>query len=86
LNDAIATIFTTFLYLLLAAVFGRVIISYFPLSPRNQFVRFLHDVTEPLLGPVRRALPRTGMFDFSPMIVLGLIYVAIIVVDQAIAR
>jgi uncharacterized protein YggT (Ycf19 family) len=27
-------------------------------------------VTEPILAPIRRALPRTGAFDLSPLIVL----------------
>ena len=27
-------------------------------------------MTEPILEPVRRVLPRTGMFDFSALIVL----------------
>ena len=32
--------------------------------------RFVVQTTEPLLAPVRRLLPRTGMFDLSPLIVL----------------
>lgn len=32
--------------------------------------RFVHGITEPVLAPVRRVLPRTGPLDFSVMVVL----------------
>ncbi|MBN18678.1 MAG: hypothetical protein CL758_04275 [Chloroflexi bacterium] len=42
------------------------------ISPRggDSVSNFLFNITEPLLAPVRRVLPRTGLFDLSPMIVL----------------
>jgi YggT family protein len=54
------------------ALFGRVILSWFPLQPGSLFARingFLVRVTDPVLEPVRRVLPRTGVFDLSPIIV-----------------
>lgn len=41
-------------------------------DPRNPIVRFLRQVTEPVLAPARRLLPlsRTGGLDLSPVIVL----------------
>jgi YggT family protein len=40
----------------------------------NPITRFLIDITEPILAPIRRLLPSTGGIDFSPTIVLfGLI-------------
>jgi uncharacterized protein YggT (Ycf19 family) len=35
---------------------------------------FIVQTTEPLLGPVRRVLPRTGMVDFSATIVLLILF------------
>jgi uncharacterized protein YggT (Ycf19 family) len=35
----------------------------------GQGERFLIRVTDPVLEPVRRVLPRMGMFDLSPIIV-----------------
>jgi YggT family protein len=32
--------------------------------------RVLISTTEPILAPVRRVLPQTGMVDFSPLVVL----------------
>lgn len=63
-----------FLQLLLMAlwllILGRVLMSWFDPGRGNQISRFLVQVTEPILAPVRRLLPQTGMFDFSALIVL----------------
>lgn len=63
------------LYLIL--LFARIILSWFPVSPGGamaQIFSFLYTVTEPVLGPVRRAIPPLGMggmgFDLSPIIVI----------------
>lgn len=53
-------------------LFGRVILSWFPLNPGTPMATvysFLYTVTEPVLGPVRRAIPAMGGFDFSPIVV-----------------
>ena len=62
------------------AIFGRIIFSWIPIAPDSPvaIVRtFLVRVTEPLMGPLRRALPplRLGGFglDLSPILVLILI-------------
>lgn len=83
MNAQIATLFVVFLYLLIAALIARALMSWFPVSRDNQFVRVLIQVTEPLLEPVRRIMPRTGMIDFSTMVVIILLYVMIAVVQQA---
>jgi len=63
------------LYLIL--LFARIILSWFPVSPGGalaQIFSFLYTVTEPVLGPIRRAIPPIGMggmgFDLSPIIVI----------------
>ena len=40
-----------------------------PLDPSNPFVKFLLDVTEPVLSPLRRYLV-IGMIDLSPLVAL----------------
>lgn len=63
--------FLQFLFMALwALVFGRVLMSWVDPTGRNRISAFLIQATEPLLGPVRRLLPQTGMIDFSPLIVL----------------
>ena len=51
-------------------VLGAVVMSWMQLPPSNPIVQFVHAVTEPVLGPLRRALPSMGGLDFSPMVLL----------------
>jgi YggT family protein len=53
-----------------ALVFGRMIMSWIDPTGRNRVSAFLFQTTEPLLAPVRRMLPQTGMIDWSGFIVL----------------
>lgn len=55
------------------AIFARSILSFFPIrydSPLAPVVRILHQVTEPVLAPVRRMLPPMGGLDLSPLVVI----------------
>ena len=52
-------------------IIGRAIISWVNPDPYNPIVRFLYEVTEPVLSRVRRFIPAfAGGIDFSPMIVI----------------
>jgi YggT family protein len=54
-------------------IFARSILSFFPIrydSPLAPVVAFLHRITEPVLAPVRRALPPMGGLDLSPLVVI----------------
>jgi YggT family protein len=52
-------------------IIGRAIISWVNPDPYNPIVRFLYEVTEPVLSRVRRFIPAfIGGIDFSPMIVI----------------
>jgi YggT family protein len=66
--------FTNFIQFLLMAlwalIFGRMIMSWVDPTGRNQVSAFLYQTTEPILAPVRRMLPQTGMIDWSGFIVL----------------
>jgi len=55
------------------AILARVIISWLAMGGSNRGGRIqmvLHDVTEPVLGPFRKVIPRLGMIDISPLIAL----------------
>lgn len=69
------------LQLYVLVIFARIILSYFPISPGSALVpvvNFLRAVTEPVLGPVRRALPPVSLggmgLDLSPLVVLAGLY------------
>lgn len=52
-------------------IIGRAIISWVNPDPYNPIVRFLYEVTEPVLSRIRRYIPAfIGGIDFSPMIVI----------------
>ena len=51
-------------------VFVAVILSWVRLPYDNPVVQFVNWLTEPLLQPIRRALPSMGGLDFSLMILL----------------
>ncbi len=60
-------------YVLMAAwvlVLARMLISWVDPAGRGQVSRFLIQATEPILAPVRRLLPPTGMIDWSGFVVL----------------
>lgn len=62
------------------AIFVRVILSWFPLSRggvAEQVNNKLLLITEPLLGPIRRVMPRMGMLDLSPLIALLFIQIVV---------
>ena len=51
------------------AVLARVVLSFVNPAGRGPVAGLIISTTEPLLGPVRKLLPRTGGLDFSPLIV-----------------
>ena len=54
------------------AIILNSLISWFNLPPSNRIVTILHDVTEPILAPLRRVVPRIGMFDITPIVAIVL--------------
>jgi YggT family protein len=55
------------------AIFGRVILSWVPTRLPWGLNDFIFSVTEPILAPIRRALPMAAGMDFSPLIALVLL-------------
>ena len=53
----------------------RVVVSWYSPRPTNVLVIILYRLTEPILAPLRRIIPRVGMFDFSPLVAVILLQV-----------
>ena len=53
-----------------ALVLGRMLMSWVDPTGSNQISGFLIRATEPILAPVRRMLPQSGMIDWSGFVVL----------------
>ena len=45
----------------------RALASWFNVGRDNTVVSALYHITEPFLDPLRRILPRVGMFDIAPI-------------------
>ncbi|MFH1084602.1 MAG: YggT family protein [Chloroflexota bacterium] len=57
------------------AILARVFMSWLPVNRDSRFVAILLEITEPILGPIRRLVPGIGGLDISPMLGLLLIQV-----------
>jgi len=55
------------------AIVLRAILSWFSPRPTNVLAVILFRVTEPLLAPLRRIIPRAGMIDFTPLVAILLL-------------
>lgn len=60
-------------FLLTLAIIARALLSWFNLDPMNPLIQVLNSITEPILDPIRRIMPRLGMFDLSPLIAILLL-------------
>ncbi|NJP05074.1 MAG: YggT family protein [Chloroflexaceae bacterium] len=73
-----AGFFITFINLLFQAlwlaIFGVVILSWIDPTGNMRVTQILREITEPILGPIRKIMPSVGGFDFSPMVALLLLY------------
>ena len=58
------------LQVLSLAVILRIFLSWYSPTTVTAFTIILHRITEPLLEPLRRIVPRTGVFDFTPLVAI----------------
>lgn len=73
--SSLAIVLANILRLYQFIIIARVLLSYFPnVDYSNPIVKFLIDVTEPVLQPVRQFLreqfPDSGPLDLSPIVVI----------------
>jgi len=72
------TAFNVLVWLIIA----RCILSFIRHNPHQPIIKFVYDVTEPVMAPFRRLLPSAGGIDFSPIItVLALSLIQKLVID-----
>nr|WP_321465533.1 YggT family protein [uncultured Desulfobulbus sp.] len=67
---AIAKLINFVLSAYIWVVIARAVISWVNPDPYNPIVRFLHQVTDPVLMRLRRYIPVMGGLDLSPMILI----------------
>lgn len=73
--EAVASLIDWVFWLYMLVIIARALISWVSPDPYNPIVRFLYQVTEPVLRPIRHRLPTWGGgIDFSPLVVLLAIF------------
>jgi YggT family protein len=74
LLEAVAQVLDIVLNIFMWIIIIRALISWVNPDPYNPIVQFLYKVTEPVLFPIRKALPMSGLgIDFSPIVVFLII-------------
>ncbi|MDP2743942.1 MAG: YggT family protein, partial [Dehalococcoidia bacterium] len=67
--------FITYLCRILAlAVLVRAILSWFMVNRYSLAITLLDDLTDPVLSPLRRAIPPFGGLDLTPLIAMVVLY------------
>ena len=56
-------------------IFIRAILSWFAVSRYSILVVVLNDVSEPILSPLRKVVPRLAMFDITPLVAVAILYI-----------
>jgi YggT family protein len=80
---AIAKVLDVVLSIFMWIVIARAILSWVSPDPYNPIVRFIHNITEPVLHQIRKRVPiNFGGIDFSPILVL----LAIIFLQQFVVQ
>lgn len=69
------------LQILTWSIIARSLLSWFPIDQGSPLYQMLFRVTEPLIDPLRRVMPNTGMIDLSPMAAI----IVLIVMTQLVA-
>jgi YggT family protein len=73
LLTALAYILNVVFQLAVVLFIGRAVMSWIQADPRQPLVRLFYDLSEPVLGPIRRIIPPLGAVDLSPLIAILII-------------
>ena len=77
MNELFANFVNWLVIALSFAIFGRVIMSWISPKADDPLTAILVQLTEPILAPIRRYMPKTGMFDLTPMVALLILNIVI---------
>ena len=60
--------------ILIYAIIIRAMLSWFVRNRNSVLIIIFGDISEPLLTPLRKVVPRLGMFDLSPLVAIAILY------------
>ena len=70
LLQALASILGIVLFLAKIVIIARAVLSWVSPDPYNPIVRMIHQMSEPILFPIRKRVPYFGGIDWSPIIAI----------------
>jgi YggT family protein len=73
MNDFLRTFLGLLFNVLYVALIGRILLSFIDPQGGMRVTQILSEITEPILGPIRRVLPTIGFIDLSPMVAFFII-------------
>ena len=71
--SSVANLVGFIIQILTFTIIGRALLSWFDPEFKTAVGRIIYEVTEPIIGPIRKVMPSLGMFDISPIIALLLL-------------
>lgn len=86
--DIILVVLDLYWWIIIASAVFSWLYAFNVVNMNNQFVgaigNFLHQMTEPLLRPIRSKMPNLGTIDLSPIVLLlGIIFLRSIIIRYA---
>lgn len=70
INPYVSQFTFLFIQMLIWSVIARSLLSWFPIDQSSPLYQLLFRVTEPIIEPLRRFMPNTGMMDLSPLVAI----------------
>lgn len=83
--DWVAAFLVSVLYILIAFLVVRALLSWFPGFQLGPFSDLTVRMTEPFLRPLRGIIPMLGPFDISAMVAIILLTLMVTTVNRALA-
>ncbi len=75
MNPVITNFIFALIQVLTIAIVVRALLSWFPGAAGNPIGKFVFDITEPVMAPLRRIIPSFGAMDISPIVAIILLQV-----------
>lgn len=74
--EILISFFDLLFTLLIFAIIARALVSWLPIDRYHPAIQLLDQITEPILGPLRRVIPPLGgMMDITPIVALILLQI-----------
>jgi YggT family protein len=86
LMEGLGSLLTVVLNLYMLAIVIYALMSWISPNPYNPFVRFITNVSEPILAVIRGFLPRGLGVDISPLVAIAIIYLTKKVIAESLLQ